>query len=261
MLPSLNQIGFDYLEWIVGAVAISITDDDQMHKVIFWAVGGKRDPDGNLIIDPETDFILPLSGRMLDGAFVLSNHNFTLPVTGIPIPFSLFQIRGQFDQDLITGDSAVGYAETQILSIPIFGPLLVLAGLATDLCRKLLATLTYNTRRHHHGTANRCPSGLHVTKIDYRAPTKRNEGWIIAKFSLDEKSKYSLCNHVPGVLLIDDKMTEAVSMDYGALLQTQADAMGNLESITLHIPKGTKLPDSLCAIVMLDVYPFHRIKL
>jgi hypothetical protein len=238
-----------------------INTNKNVCKAIFWAVGGKRDPTGNLIIDPETEFILPLCGRVMNGAFILSNYNFTLPVTGIPIPFSHFQIRGQFNQDIITGDSAMGYAETRIFSIPTFGPLLVLAGLATDLGRKLLAMLTYKTRKHHRGTANLCPYGIHMSNIDYRAPTKRNKGWVIAKFSYDENTTYQICDHVPGILLIDDEIMEAVSMDYSTLLHTQADATGNLDSIKLSIPKGTKLPDSLCAIVMLDVYPFHRIKL
>ena len=109
MLPSLNQIGFDYIDWIIGVVDITEPDDKGTGKLILWAVGGTRNGSGALVVDPQTDFMLPLSGTYRNDAFILSNQNFKMLITGIPIPFNLFQIRGQMGADLHVGNSAVAY--------------------------------------------------------------------------------------------------------------------------------------------------------
>ena len=54
---------------------------------------------------------------------------------------------------------------------------------------------------------------------------------------------------------MDADRDEAVFLDYHALLQAQADAEGNLATITLRLPAGTKLPDHTQAVVLLDVFP------
>ena len=60
-----------------------------------------------------------------------------------------------------------------------------------------------------------------------------------------------------GLLLIDPSRQEAIYMDYLANLSTQADTAGNLQSVTLNLPAGTKLPGEVRVYVMLDVFPLY----
>ncbi len=58
--------------------------------------------------DPGTDFVLPLSGRYRGQAFRLANRGFKMRITGIPIPFDTFEIRGVLGADYRVGDIGHG---------------------------------------------------------------------------------------------------------------------------------------------------------
>ena len=47
-------------------------------------------------------------------------------------------------------------------------------------------------------------------------------------------------------------------MDYKANPSTKADPAGNIQSITLKLPRGTVLPEKLDIYVILDVFPMLR---
>ncbi|MGE5221110.1 MAG: hypothetical protein ACM3PY_01650, partial [Omnitrophica WOR_2 bacterium] len=261
MLPSLNQIGFDYMDWILGTVVVSGAGAQpaKENRLILWGVGAKRGPDGILEVDPDSDFILPLSGSYQDGDFILSNRNFRLPITGISIPFNQFELRGQLGPDLIVKPGASAYADTDVLKIPKFGPYLVMAGLANNWYQKLLVTGTYITRPYPaEGTANRAPEGVSVFSLVYQAPTASTDGSVIATLRLEPGATYPLSRHRPGILLVDAGRIEAVSMDYKANLASGVDANGNLTRVILTIPKGTQMPSRLEAYVMLDVFPLYK---
>ncbi len=259
MLPSLNQIGFDYMDWIMGTVALAPPDATGEGKVILWAIGGRHDEDGVLVADPETDFTLPLTGVYRDDAFILTNQNFNMAITGIPIPFNLLQIRGQFGDTLRVKPGATLYADTDVRSIPTFGPYLIIAGLANNWIEKLLVTGTYITRAYDpDGPANHRPESITVSAVEYIAPTDYRSGTVQVTFALDEGHSYPLSEHRPGILLLDAEKTEAVYLDYHAHLSSESDAEGNLASTTLTLPEKTPLPSTLEAVVILDVFPLHR---
>ncbi len=287
MLPSLNQIGFDYMDWILGTVAMSAPDAQGEGKVILWAVGGKRDAEGVLVVDPETDFTLPLNGVYQQDAFILTNRDFNMAITGIPIPFNLLQMRGQLGEDGRVMPGATLYAETEVLSIPTFGPYLVVAGLANNWFEKLMVMGTYITRPYDDakdlaipiGPANRLPEGIMVSAIDYYIPpvlasngaeglTKAkgssSTGWVTVTFALEPGAVYPLADlgsasgHRASIVLVDAANTEAVYLDYHANLTSFADEQGNLAMTTLRIPAETALPTSLKAIVILDVFPVYQ---
>jgi hypothetical protein len=256
MLPSLNQIGFDYMDWIAGPVLIGEPGEQGQGKLILWAIGGRPDGDGVLVADPESDFALPLSGVYKGNRFVLSNRSFKMAVTGIPIPFRLFQIRGQLAPDLRVLPGATAYADAKVLAIPTFGPLLVLAGLANSWWQKLLPFGTYVTRPYPAaGPADKRPGAIVVTGIEYTAPTRRRDGQVVATCRVEPGADYRLDQHRPAILLIDTNASEAVYLDYQGSLTSTADAVGNLSTVSLTIPAGTTLPDPLAAVVMLDVFP------
>ncbi len=258
MMPSLNQIGFDYLDWIIGAVDITDPDAQGGGKATLWAIGAKRDSEGRLVADPESDFTLPLSGRYQDNAFILTDQDFVMPVTGIPIPFNLFDLRGQLGADLRVEPGATVYADTEALSIPTFGPYLVIAGLANNWFEKLLVAGTYLTRPYEDGTANLRPDGLTVAALDYTPPTREEAGKVTATFELAAGASYRLDEHRPGILLMDTAQTQAVYLDYHNNLSSTADASGNVATVTLTIPTGTAVPEHMDVIVLADVFPLFR---
>lgn len=259
MLPSLNQLGFDYIYWIIGAVEMTPPDSAGQGKCILWAIGAKQAADSTLAVDPASDFTLPFSGCYQGSDFILSNRRFKMAITGIPIPFNLFELRGQLGADLVVKPGATTFADARVLSIPNFGPYLVIAGLANNWWEKLLVAGTYITRPYPaDGVANKAPSGITLERLDYQPPTARQDGWVRAIFHLEPGASYPLSQHRAGLLLVDPERSEAVPLDYHANLLAQAAEDGNLHSIHLIIPKGTGLPPRLRAYVMLDVFPFHQ---
>jgi outer membrane protein assembly factor BamB len=262
MLPSLNQIGFDYLDWIMGPVQVSEPDADGNGRFVLWVIGGQRNESGELVADPDSDFTLALSGRYQGDSFILENRSFTMPITGIPIPFNLLQMRGQLGGDGRVRPGATIYADTEAMSIPTFGPYLVIAGLANNWFEKLLVTGTYITRPYpSDGPASQRPAGLSVTSLDYTPPSASTDGQVTATFRLEPGASYPLDAHRPGILLLDENGMQAVSLDYHANLTVTGDAAGNAASVTLRIPAGTALPVVLQAVVMADVFPLHTVTL
>ncbi|MCX6032436.1 MAG: PQQ-binding-like beta-propeller repeat protein [Chloroflexi bacterium] len=266
MLPSLNQIGFDYMDWIMAPVYLTEPDAHGEGRVILWATGAMRNEAGALVVDPASDFALPLAGCTRGEAFILENRNFTMKVTGIPIPFHLLQMRGELGSDGRVRPGAALYADTDALAIPTFGPYLVIAGLANDWYKKLLVTGTYVTRPYNAGPANRRPIGLSVADVDFTPspeprgllPTRRQPGRVTAAFAIAPGAAYPLAQHRPAILLVDALRGEPVTLDYHANLAATADADGNLAAVTLTIPPGTRLPKELTAVVIADAFPLER---
>ena len=235
---------------------ITPPDANGQGNFILWAIGAKRALDGSLVPDPTSDFTLPLNGRYQGADFVASDQNFPMPITGINIPFNLFEFRGTFNANGITTRPAA-FASADTLSIPTFGPYLVIAGLANDWYKDMLVAGTYVTRPYD-GNANHVPNGIHVAKVAYTAPTKGMLGSVTATFTLDPGSTYPAADHRAGVLLINPSTDKAVYMDYNANLSTTTDAAENVQSVRLTLPKGMILPGQLQVYVMLDVFPVYH---
>ncbi|HTX92177.1 MAG TPA: PQQ-binding-like beta-propeller repeat protein [Anaerolineales bacterium] len=253
MLPSLNQIGFDYMDWLMAPVVVTPPDANGQGNFVLWAIGAKRQTDGTLVPDPASDFAIPLSGRYQGGDFVLTDRNFPMAITGIQIPFNLFELRGQLRADGVTLHPAA-YADTQALSIPTFGPYLVVAGLANNWYQKLLVAGTYITRPYD-GAANHAPLAVLAKDVTFTPPTDKQAGQVVATLSVLPGNSYPTDGHRAAILLVDPATSGAVFMDYHANLSVQADADGNLASVTLALPKGMSLPAQLRAYVILDVFP------
>ena len=253
MLPSLNQIGFDYMDWLMAPVLVTPPDSSGQGRFVLWAIGAKRDPGGKLVVDPTSAFAIPLNGRYQGQDFILTDQDFPMAITGIQIPFNLFELRGRLGSDGVTLHPAA-YADTQALSIPTFGPYLVVAGLANNWYQKLLVAGTYITRPYD-GIASQAPGNVTLEHVTLTPPTASAAGQVVATFSLQPGTGYRTDAHRAGLLLVDPSSSQAVYMNYQDNLSMQADANGNLQSVTLALPKGLKLPAQVRAYVMLDVFP------
>ncbi len=251
MMPSLNQIGFDYMDWIMAPVVVSPPDAQGQGRFVLWATGGRRDENGQFVADPASDFLLPFSGRYQGQDVILQNGSVVMEVTGIPIPFNLLEMRGRLGDDW-TMDGATLYADTDALSIPTFGPYLVIGGLANDVYKKLLVSGTFLTRPYpQNDPANKRPSGISVTSLDFTPPQAEADGRVEAVLQLPPD--YDLSRHQPAILLLDGAAIEAVYLNYRELLATAVS--GDTATVTLTIPAGTALPAALQTAVILDAYP------
>jgi outer membrane protein assembly factor BamB len=258
MLPSLNQIGFDYLSWLIGVIDIEEPDQHGRGRLLCWAIGARRDQHNRLVVDPASDFALPLSGRYQHNAFQLSNANFTLKITGIPIPFHTFQLRGAWDKDLRSLPGSTAFAATEVLSIPNFGPAMVLAGLANGVWRQLTAVGTFLTRPcPAESSAHLKPLNVEVISGRIKPPGGGKPGWVTVKLAVTTGT-YPAAEHRGGLLLLDPEDGSVLPLDYHPLLKTTADEQGNLASISLTLPPDSQIPKRVKVIVLLDVYPLHQ---
>ncbi len=258
MLPSLNQIGFDYMDWIVGAIEVGPASDDGTGSLLLWAVGARRDAQGRLVPDPGSDFALPLAGEYRGRAFSVSDRRFVMRITGIPIPFDRFELRGVMDRDGRVERGATAWAETGVLSIPNFGPYLVLAGLANRWIEKLLVFGTYVTRPYDaRSGANRRPEGVSLGSLEARPAGTLRAGEVLATFRLAGGARYPAAKHRPAILLLGPDGAP-LALDYPDALSSEADADGNLASVRLRLPARTEVPAGSRVIVLLDVFPLAR---
>ncbi len=259
MLPSLNQIGFDALEWIVGTALVSPPDQNGAGRCILWAISGRPESSGLLSPDPTAGVALALGGSYQGDAFLVRSQNFKLPITGIMVPFKRFELRGRLNPDLSVRPGAVVYAETNVLSIPNFGPKMVLAGLANDWFKKLIVVGTFQTEPYaEFNTAHRAPQGVRVRQLRFQPPGLLRDGWLEAQFALDPGVSYPVLQHQPGFVLIDPQNVTAIPLDIQSGLRVIDDSDGNLAGLRLRLPRGLKLPRRFLVLVMLDVFPLHR---
>jgi hypothetical protein len=122
MMPSLNQIGFDYMDWIMTPVVITPPDAQGQGRFVLWVTGGKYNDAGQLVVDPESDFLLPFSGRYQGQDVILRNESVIMEVTGIPIPFNCWRCAGRLGDDF-TMDTATLYARHRRPGNPELWPL------------------------------------------------------------------------------------------------------------------------------------------
>ncbi|MBN1303186.1 MAG: PQQ-binding-like beta-propeller repeat protein [Anaerolineales bacterium] len=255
MMSSLNQAGFDGMVWIAGTVAVSPPDEFNQGRAVLWIVGGKEDENGNLSADPESSYLLPLNGRFYGKDFVFTNREFNMAVTGLNIPFELFELRGTLTEDGVVLAPVV-YAESDVMSVPGLGPYMVIAGLANNWYEKMPVAGTF-VSRPFTGTAAFAPAGITVERLQYNAAARHSDGRIEVNFSLDPEVEYPIDRHRASILLLDPSGPDAVFMDYATNTRQFDDQNGNLKTVLLTIPAGMKIPPGVQVYVLLDVYPIH----
>ena len=241
-LPSVNQIGFDSYEWLVGVLDAAKPDASGRGSLLAWVIGVKPGAKKTWVADPAAGFAFPLFGQYRRDAFELGLRNITLTFSFGPVPLDLLEFRGRLNKDMTTSGPSM-YAESTCATIPNYGPFLPTT---TRLCNqdgKLIAGGTFLTQRYA-GSANRRLAGVKVTGIELNRPGSAGAGAAIATLAAPFPK-----GHAGAILLTDAATNAPVALDYAA----GTSAHGN--RITLAIPAGTQLPDQVRAWVIADVYP------
>lgn len=250
-LPSVNQIGFDSYEWLVGALDVGPPDAQGRGSLLAWVIGVKPGRKGAWVADPGAGFAFPLHGSYRRDSFQLGLQNITLTFSFGPVPLDRLEFRGQLNRDMTTSGPSV-YAEATCAKVPNYGPFLPTT---TRLCNedgKIIVGGTYLTRAYAKpGLANVKPKGVTVTALELRRPTDASDGEATA--TLTKPASYAAKAHALSILLTDAATGTPLALDYAASTSVTSD--GN--QIKLKIPAGTTMPETVRAWAIADVFPLQ----
>ena len=260
IIPSLNQIGFDSYEMVVGALDVGRPDARGEGSVLLWAVSTKRGRGGAEVADARGAFAFPLQGRYRHDSLLLSQSGLNLTFSFGDVPMRRFDLRMQLDRRLRARPGAGLSAEVFCPDVPVYGPALIAIGL----CNReqiLPASGTFVTDRYARGPANRRPPGVSAGSVDLRRPTAAGDGEASVRLNLRRGARLPASEHVGALLLTDAATGDVVALDYRKALSQRQDRRGNIREVRLRIPRGTQLPPRLDAHVIVDVFPLARRRL
>jgi outer membrane protein assembly factor BamB len=255
ILPSLNQIGFDSYDLVVGALEVGRPGPRGVGRVLLWAVSTRPGRDGVPVADRRGAFAFPLQGRYRHDSLLLSQSGLSLTFSFGEVPMRRFDLRLQVGRGLRARPGASLYAEVFCPEVPVYGPALIAIGLCNrDL--RLPVSGTFITKRYdRRGPANRRPRGVHVKGVSLRRPTGAEAGSVTARLALARGARFPAGSHAGGLLLTDSATGKVVSLDYKKALSQRIDRRGDIREVRLRIPAGTELPTRIRAYVIADVFP------
>ena len=255
IVPSLNQIGFDSYDMVVGALAVSKPDASGEGSLLLWAVSTKRGRGGVRVADRRGAFAFPLAGRYRDDSVIVSQRGLNLTFSFGDVPLRRFELRMQLDRGLRSRGGGALYVEVNCPDVPVYGPAFIAIGLCND-SLTLPASGTFVTGRYgSRGPANRRPRGVSVQSLDLNRPTATTPGDAVATMRLAKGASFPASGHSLAILLTDADTGAPVSLDYKRALSTRSDTRGNLQRVRLRLPVGTILPARVRAYVVADVFP------
>lgn len=252
-LPSVNQIGFDFYNWIVGTLDKAPADSSGTGKLLVWVAGAKSNASGQLVVDPTQGFAFPLAGRTQNDAYILSMSDFSLTLSFGPTPVRRFDMRGQFNADLTQAPGAMIYAEVHCPDVPIYGIAMVAIGLCSKGDLTLPISGTFVTAAAGATPAASRPA-ISVSQLSYTAPTAQAAGQIVATIS----GAYAASDHQLNIVAVDADTLTPLGINFGLNTKLGTDASGNVTGVTLTLPAGTALPAHLRAYVVSDVFPLLK---
>ncbi|MCU0299039.1 MAG: PQQ-binding-like beta-propeller repeat protein, partial [Candidatus Nanopelagicales bacterium] len=222
MLTSVNQIGFDFYDWIGGAVRTS-TD-----SAVVWFVGAQRDEDGTIVADPSSLFAFPVAGQMRGGTFAFNATGVNLWFTFGPVPLQRFDLRGTFDSaGTIRADSQF-LAEAVCADIPGYGSQIPATGMC-DTQGVITAAGTFLGEQTDASPAVKRVPGMRVGEIIYTpgAPATLSA-------TIDVPTRYTSDEHFASILLVDDQGLP-VPIDYYSKTEIRTDADKQITGVTVTV--------------------------
>jgi outer membrane protein assembly factor BamB len=235
MLTSVNQIGFDFYDWIGGVVG---TDPD-----VLWFIGARRDAQGRIVADPSARFAFPGAGERRAGTFRWTSTDVDLWFTFGPVPLRRFDLRGTFVGDVVRPDAQF-LAEAVCEDIPEYGALIPATGMC-DPAGVITAGGTFLGEVAQSPALRRVP-GLRVDGIN-------RQGSTVAA-AIDAPAGYSAEQHSVSILLLDEGGMP-VPLDYYAATKVQEED-GRITGVS--VTSDETLPDVVEAVVMTDAFPAAR---
>ena len=242
MLTSVNQIGFDFYDWIGGAVETGKGD------TVVWFVGAKRDENGRIVADPSALFAFPVSGQQRGGTFLFNTSQVNLWFTFGPVPLRRFDLRGTFDASGQVRPDAQFLAEAVCEDIPEYGALMPATGMC-DTQGLITAGGTFLGGSAKSPAVRRVP-GMEIGSITVNPGTPTT-----LSASIQTPTSYTSDDHFVSILLLDDQ-GKPLPIDYYSKTSLQTGPNNQITGVTLEVDQP--LPPTVEAIVMTDAFPAAR---
>lgn len=237
ILPSYNQIGFDSLHFLMGAV------EGAPDHFIAWVAGAKlADGENRTVIDPSTGALFPLEVDYHDGLFTgTAEAGFSVEVMNLVLPLDQFRLTARIGPQGQTSETPRLLVSTICGDIELYGQFMQKLGLCntqTDILSVYGAALM----REHEGGVAAAPVGVgHVTFA-------AGPGSVAATL---QGGSLTLADHAVSVLLVDASTNRPVFVDYGLATERVAGADGVLTSVSVR----TEFAGEARAYLMIDTYP------
>lgn len=239
ILPSYNQIGFDSLHYIGGAVAKNAAG-----QLVMWVIGGRQNADNQTEVDPTAITRYPLTLDYSNGLVTIANYaGFKTKFIGSwDMPFASYRISdsldasGQFTQD------ATLIAVANCDEIEFYGIGLKLIGQSDFKTGKMYVRGATKLTFWPDASA---PSGIGSVT------TSLETDKVTAVFS---GSSLKAADHVYS-LMLTDKMGNPLPLYYTKNTSVQTNADGTIKSVMLTFDKGEALSAAANIYVLVDTYP------
>ena len=241
MLPSYNQIGYDSLHYILGAV------EGDSNNAILWGIGGKLTGEDKTVINPELQVRFTLMMNYDKGLLTLYNYDgMLLDMNGSwAMPLALFRVA-----TIVSPDSGAGIAPAELNAIAecdkikFYGKFMKLMGMS-DFSTGLM---------NIYGGMNYGLFGSGITQgisgaVDVGFSTGKKSVTAMIKGGTLKKS-----DHVFGILLVSEETKRPVPAKYIYDTKVEADASGIVTGITLSL-EGIEFKGKARAYYMVDTYP------
>ena len=245
LLPSLNQIGFDSLHYLAGAVG------NAGGRTLFWVVGGRLE-DGEARVDPGTEVRFPLLLEYDNGLATFYNYDgFKIQFVGSwDMPIADYRIAAVYDPETETFGSTPSYTVTANCDeIKFYGIGLKAMGMSDFRTGQMFTSGSMELL--FRGT-NGPPEGL-GGPVDL-AWAERTLTMTPGHCSLRrDEHLYSL------LVLGEDGMP--LPLYYAKNTLPLFDGRGVLQNVSLKLDKDEQIQGEVTVLLMVDTYPAARARI
>ncbi len=240
MLPSWNQIGFDSLHYLGGAV------EGKPGKMLMWVISGKL-YNGKTVVDPTMEMRFPLTMDYDRGLLTFYNYDgFKINFVGSwDMPFGRYRISTHANP--ATGRIVASPALTAVMlcdEIEYYGKFLKLMGMSEFDTGHMAAFGGLNADLYRGGVAT-MPRGVGTAEF---SGSKTSATVKISGGKLKKEE------HVFSLLLVDANTGRSFPLYYTKRTEVKTNAAGFVTAVTVSYEKG-QVSGDVRAYYMVNTYP------
>lgn len=245
ILPSYNQIGYDSLHYILGAV------EGDKNSAILWGVGGRLTGSENKTrIAPDLEVRFPMMLTYDRGLVTLYNYDgILLDMNGSwDMPIEFFRISGRVDPE--TGKAGSHAAVNAVVAcdeIEFYGNFLKLLGMSEFDTGRMFIFGGADYSLFNSGTTR----GPDVdTTVDFSSSKRTVSAGLTGKVPGKQ-------DHVYSILLVDTRTNRPVPIKYIDNTKVVTDGNGRVTRVDLSL-EGSDFKGRARVYYMVDTYPAAR---
>lgn len=241
MLPSWNQIGFDSLHYIAGAI------EGEGKDILVWVVGGKLE-NGKTVIDPGLQVRYPLMLNYDNGLLTFYNYDgFKINFVGSwDMPFGMYRLAAKANPKTGKVISDVAFNAVALCDdIEFYGKGLKLMGMSEFDTGKMTV----------YGGVNLKQYGIKSNPIkggDFTFDINETSASVEIR-----NCKMIKEDHVYSLALINAETNNPFPLYYTKRTNVEIDDSGNVKRVTINYDKG-QVKGKVRAVLIVDTYPVAK---